>query len=96
MDDGKGGALLLLRVHPGAQRNQIEGPHGISLKVRIKAPPVDGKANKELLKFLSRILRIRIRELEIVRGLKGREKTIRASELSPHELSERLTKWVLP
>ncbi len=90
IDDGEEGALLVLRVLPGARRNEFEGPHGTSLKVRIKAPPVDGKANKELLKFLSRTLNTRVRDLEIVRGLKGRDKTIRVLVLRPQKLLERL------
>jgi len=90
--DGPKGTLLFLRVLPGARKNEVEGPHGAALKVRIKAPPVDGKANNELLKFLAKTLGIRARDLEIVRGTKGRDKTIRIADLGPERVGKTLLK----
>ncbi len=47
------GVVLQLHVQPGAKRTEIAGLHGDALKVRLAAPPVDGKANAALLAFLA-------------------------------------------
>jgi len=69
----KEGTLLLVYVQPKAKKNEIEGIDGWRgrLKVRVKAPPVRGKANRELVKFLSEVLGA---EVELVRGETSREK----------------------
>ena len=72
----RGGCELSVRVQPGASRSEAVGLYGEELKVRIKAPPVDGKANEALLEFLSRSLRVRRSQCLIVRGEKSRSKTV--------------------
>jgi uncharacterized protein (TIGR00251 family) len=71
----KDGTVLLVYVQPKAKRNEIEGVDEWRgrLKVKIKAPPVEGKANKELVKFLSKVLGT---EVKIIRGETGREKDL--------------------
>jgi len=87
--DGKGGTLLTLRVTPGASQSSIDGIHGDLLKVRVKSPPADGKANKELLKFLARTLDIRPGNIEIIRGHKSRQKTVQITDVSPDLIAEK-------
>jgi len=60
------------------------------LRVRISAPPVKGKANRELLTFLSQLLGISQGALTITRGYTSRNKTVVASGLSQEELLKRL------
>ena len=67
---------LKLRVQPGAKSNAILGPFQDSLKVKIKAPAVDNKANKELLSYLARLLGIKANRLHIESGQTGRLKSI--------------------
>ena len=50
--------------------------HGTSLKIRIKSSPVDGKANRELVRFLAEILDIPQGQITIIRGASGRRKTV--------------------
>jgi uncharacterized protein (TIGR00251 family) len=50
----KDGILLNLRVSPGAKRTSIEGPYGAALKLKVAAPPVGGKANAEVERFLAK------------------------------------------
>ena len=65
-----------MRVQPGASRSQVAGLHGEELKVRIKAPPVEGKANEALLEFLAETLRVKRSQCELVRGDKSRSKVV--------------------
>ena len=65
-----------LRVQPRASRDEIVGAMGERLKVRITAPPVDGKANAHLVKFLARQFGVTRAGVRLVRGEAGRDKTI--------------------
>lgn len=69
---------LLLRCHvqPGAKRSELAGLHGDRLKIRVKAPPVEGKANDELVKFLARLFNVTKSDIEVRRGLTDRRKTV--------------------
>jgi len=86
----KGSLLLRVRVEPRASRPGIVGRHGDAIKVRLAAPPVEGKANAELLRILSKILGVSGTELSIASGLVSRSKSVRIQGLAPKELEERL------
>lgn len=68
---------LALHVQPGAARTEVAGLHGDALKVRLAAPPVDGKANAELLRFVADAFGVPLRAVEIVRGASSRSKVVR-------------------
>lgn len=77
-----GAALVLaLHVQPGASRTEIAGTHGVAgdmrLKLRLAAPPVDGKANAELLRFLAEAFGVPLRQVVLVRGATARQKSVR-------------------
>jgi hypothetical protein len=79
-EEGEGGTLALvltLHVQPGARRTEIAGVHGDALKIRLAAPPVDGKANAELLRFLALLFGVPRRAVTLVRGDAARNKTVR-------------------
>ncbi|WP_303901604.1 DUF167 family protein [Thiohalomonas denitrificans] len=78
--------LLSLRIQPRASRDEIAGPHGNTLKVRITAPPVDGRANAHLLKYLAKVFGVSRSQIEIVNGQTGRDKRVRIR--SPSQLPE--------
>lgn len=78
--------VLQLHVQPRARQDEIVGPHGDRLKVRITAPPVDGKANKHLLKFLAKTFAVPSSHVQLVSGETGRDKRFRI--VSPHQLPE--------
>lgn len=69
--------VLSLHIQPGARKDEIAGPHGERLKIRITAPPVDGKANKHLLKYLARCFGVATSQVELLSGQSGREKRVR-------------------
>ena len=63
-----------------ASRNEIVGAYRDGIKVKVTAPPVEGKANEELLRFLSKVWRIPQSHIEIIRGHHSREKILRISD----------------
>ena len=71
------GVTLRVRVQPGASKNEIVGVQQDALKIRISAPPVEGKANKALVQFLAEQLEVRRSQVEILSGHTSRIKTIR-------------------
>jgi len=72
------GGELILHVHiqPKATKSKIVGIYDNCLKIAIKAPPVDGKANSELLRFLASLCGLRKNQLEIKSGTASRRKQI--------------------
>jgi hypothetical protein len=73
-----GDALVLtLHVQPGAKRTEIAGTHGEALKIRVKAPPVEGKANTELLRYLAAVFGVPLRQITLVHGDSSRHKVLR-------------------
>ncbi len=68
--------ILRVVLKPGADRDEVLGIHAGRLKISVKAPPVDGKANKALCIFLSRSLGIRKKQVWIQRGLQSRNKDL--------------------
>ena len=73
-----GGALTFaVRVAPRAARTQIAGEHDGALKVRVAAPPVEGAANEELVRFLARHFGVPARDVEIVAGHSSKTKRVR-------------------
>jgi uncharacterized protein (TIGR00251 family) len=84
------GDTLWLSCHlqPGASKDEFAGLHGERLKIRISAPPVDGKANAHLIGFLAKAFGVAKSAVAIERGDTGRQKTvsIRAPVTLPGEL----------
>ncbi|MEW6265577.1 MAG: DUF167 domain-containing protein [Thermodesulfobacteriota bacterium] len=87
--DGRG-ARFKVHLVPRASRNSLEGLHGDALKVRLSAPPVEGRANEALLKYLAGVLGVTQQALELVAGRTGRSKVLRVEGLSPDEVAVRL------
>ena len=86
----KGNCLILtLRVVPRSSKNKIDGLLGEALKVRIQAPPVEGKANAYLLKFLAKQWKVPRRSLVLLAGETGRNKRLEIVN-PPDELRKEL------
>ena len=83
-----GGAVTVaVRVVPRAARTEIAGEHGGALKVRVAAPPAEGAANEELLRFLARHFRLPARDVGIVSGHSSKTKRVRLRNVTPEQLS---------
>lgn len=85
LTDSGEGALLLVRVVPGAKKNQVAGVSGGRLRVRVQAPPVEGRANRELVEYLAGALGLRKKEVIIRRGESSREKTLLLTGMSSRQ-----------
>jgi hypothetical protein len=82
--------LLLLHVQPGARRSAVVGPLGGRLKIAVRAPAIEGRANEALLLFLAEAIQVRPRQLTLVAGAAGRLKTVRVEAARPEEVARRL------
>lgn len=90
--NGKRGAAIPIRVTPRASRNEIvEVLSDQTVKIRLTAPPVEGKANEELIKFLSKILGCKKSDLEIVAGATGRDKLVTVLDMEMDEVNQRIS-----
>ena len=83
-------ARIWVRVQPGAPKNEIVGFVDDILRVKLMAPPVEGKANEALVAFLSKALQVRKSAVEILRGTTGRDKLLSIEDLSKEEIRSRL------
>jgi uncharacterized protein len=68
---------LSLHVQPGAKRTEVAGVHGAALKVRLAAPPVEGRANEALVRFLADSFGVTLKQVTILRGETSRQKIVR-------------------
>ena len=83
-------STLRVRLTPRAARNQIDGWDGDLLRVRVTAPPVEGKANHALIRLLADALDISPSRLRLIKGQTSREKVIAVDGLSGDEVRARL------
>jgi uncharacterized protein (TIGR00251 family) len=76
VQDTKDGAILTVHIQPRASTTEYVGIHGDAIKIRVAAPPVDGAANDELIRFLARQLSIPTSSVRIRSGASGRHKRV--------------------
>lgn len=76
VQDTKAGAVLSVHIHPKASTTECVGIYGDAIKIRVVAPPVDGAANDELIRFLARQLSIPSTSVRIHSGAGGRHKHV--------------------
>ena len=74
---------LTLHIQPGARRTEVAGLHGDALKIRLAAPPVDGKANAALIAFLSDLLNLPKSAVRLVSGQTSRRKIVEIDAAPP-------------
>ena len=85
----KDGAIIFaVRVVPRASKSEIIGELDGALKIRLSAPPVDGAANKELIKLLSKTFGVSKRQVEIISGETSKTKRVRIDGLKAKEFSQ--------
>ncbi|WP_207060563.1 DUF167 family protein [Motiliproteus sp. SC1-56] len=79
---------LACYLQPRASRDEIAGLHGDSVKIRLSAPPVDGQANAQLIRFMAKAFGVGRQAVEIVSGERSRRKQVRIQHPSrvPPEL----------
>jgi len=79
---------LTLHIQPGAKRSEVAGLHGDALKIRLAAPPVEGRANEALLRFIADSFEVPLRQVELLRGAQSRHKMVKVtgSKVEPESL----------
>lgn len=75
--DDDGALLIAVKAVPAAKRDEIVGPLGERLKVRVSAPPEGGKANRAICALLAREFGVRESDVQVVAGAGRAEKTVR-------------------
>jgi uncharacterized protein (TIGR00251 family) len=85
-----GGIVLTLHVQPGAKRSEVSGLHGDALKIRLAAPPIEGRANEALVRFIAERFAVPLRNVELLRGAQSRHKMVKVtgSAVAPESLLE--------
>lgn len=85
-DDGA--VLIAVKAVPGARRDQLAGPLGDRLKVRVSAPPEGGKANKAIAKLLAGVLGVRAKDVTLENGSSSPLKTWRVRGVTAGHVAE--------
>lgn len=91
LHNGKKGAALTIRVTPRSRKTEFGGVmEDGTIRVRVAAPPVEGKANTALVKFLAKVLGVRKNRIDIVAGEKGLDKIISILDMSAADAEQRI------
>ena len=85
-----GGVIFRVRVQPRAGRDGLAGEYGGAIKLRISAPPVDGRANEACRRLIAKLAGVPASAVEIIAGESSRDKVIRIHNLSAAGLRRRL------
>ena len=86
------GRMAILRVHvvPDAKIDSIIGQHGGAIKIKLRAPAVEGKANAALIRFLAEQLKLPRHAIVLERGHRSRDKLIRIDGLTEEDVRTRM------
>lgn len=91
LSEKNGDLLLKIHIQPNASKTRVIGLHGDRLKIGIAAPPVDGKANAEIVRFIAKVFHLPKRQLKIKTGLSSRQKTVLVCGLSRLEVQTQIS-----
>ena len=83
--DTEGALILRIHAQPGAKRTEVAGIHGDALKIRVKAPALEDRANEALAEFIAEALGVARRDVTLVSGARSREKrfAVRGAGIDP-------------
>ena len=84
------GVCLSVKVQPRASRNEIAGPIGNELKIKVTAPPVDSAANEAVLELLAEVLGCARNQLELLRGATSRHKQVIVRGMKAAQIADKL------
>ena len=83
----EGGVVVSVKVQPNASRDRVVGEHGDQLKIAVTVAPEKGKANKVVIKVLSRLLDVKSSDIEILSGETSREKKVLIRNISEEDFN---------
>jgi uncharacterized protein (TIGR00251 family) len=87
-----GGVVISCKAAPSASKTAIAEIGAEEVRVRIAAPPVDGKANKELIRFFAKLLGVSKSSVEILKGESGKNKRLLVAGVTAEDVQKKLTK----
>ncbi len=91
--DSKLGGALHVRVQAGARKNEItEILDDGTIKIHLTAPAVEGKANHALIKFLSKVLKVKMSSIEILGGIRSKDKLITITNINIEQIEQAIQK----
>lgn len=82
------GVVIQVHATPRASINRIQGLHGEAIKIRLQAPPVDGKANETLIGFLAETLGIPPRQITLLSGQSSRQKRLSLQGITARQVAQ--------
>jgi uncharacterized protein len=88
--DTPAGATFAVKIHPRARKDAITGELEDALKLSLKAPPVEGRANEACIEFLAKLLKVPRSSVTIASGQSSPKKVIRVRGVSADEVQKRL------
>ena len=87
----KAGIRIAVQVSPNARKSEIVSGDGDALRIKLQAPPVDGKANDALVQFLAKKLQIPRKQVTITHGQTNRRKLLEiTADMAPEDIEKRL------
>ena len=90
-EEGRRDARVRVRLSPRSAADAILGKEDGVYRIKVKAPPLEGRANRALIALVAKTLRVPKRDVEIAGGERSRDKTLCIRGLSPEEVEERLS-----
>lgn len=84
------GVILPVQAHPGARKNELKGVQNGLLKVSVTQVPEQGKANKAIIEFLAKGLKLRKSQITLLSGETSGQKKFLIEGITPEELAEKL------
>jgi len=90
LNEQNGGCVLTVKATPRASCSAVAGADADWLRLRLQAPPVDGRANEALVEFLAERLGVPRRAVSILTGETGRLKRVRIGGLAADQIRQRL------
>ncbi len=82
----EGGVVVSVKVQPNASKDRVVGEHGDQLKIAVTVAPEKGKANKAVIKVLSRLLGVKSSDMQIISGETSREKKVFIKNITAEDL----------
>jgi uncharacterized protein len=92
----KDGCVITVKVTPRAAKSEIAGAETEWLRARVKAPPVDGKANAALIELLSDVCRVPKRDISVIAGCSARLKRIHIKGVAADAVAKIISSVFLP
>ncbi|UZJ38051.1 MULTISPECIES: DUF167 domain-containing protein [unclassified Prosthecochloris] len=94
VQETEGAVIFSVKVQPRSSKSMVSGEYDGSVKVNLKAPPVDGAANLECCRLLARTLGVPRTDVQIISGLRGKKKRVKVDGVSLARFREKVAPYL--